>query len=226
MDAGHDFVIRVGANITLLTKLGYVRETGDCVYLWPDKAAAASQPPLVLRIVVLNKGKKKIYFVTSVRSPAALSNKEVLQIAKSRWGVDLFFRSWKQTFDKRKLRSLKSEHALVELDWSLIGLWGVCLLAQLENRDLKPRKLSVAKVLRAVRRPMREYATRPKPGQTLFDLLARARIDDYSRRKKSSRNYPHKKERKPIVGVPIIRAATAKQRKRAKEIHELQKNAA
>jgi hypothetical protein len=226
MDAGHDFIIRVGANVTLLTQLGYVRETRDCVYLWPDKAAADSQPPLILRLVVLTKRGKKVVFVTSVLSSAALSKKEVISIAKSRWGVEVFFRSWKQTFDKRKLRSHKSEHALIELDWSLVGLWSVCLVAQLENRRLKPKKLSVAKVLRAFRRPMREYATRPRIGQELFERLSNAQIDSYVRTNKNSRNYPRKKKSKPKLGVPIIQKATSKQRKRAAMLKGKPKNAA
>ncbi len=196
LDGGHDLLIRVGGNTTLLKKLGYAKEDGNTVYLWPDRAAERSQPPLLLRLVVLKRGKKRIYFVTSILSRQVLSDQKLLGIAKLRWGVEVFFRSWKQTFDKRKLRSHKAEHALVELDWALIGLWGVCLLAQLKNRDLPPRKLSVAKVLRAVRRPMRSPASRPERGEDLFELLSRARIDDYRRRKpKASRDYPRKKQR-------------------------------
>lgn len=46
LDAGHDFVIRVGANVKLLKNLGYARLHNDLVYLWPDAAAAKGQPPL------------------------------------------------------------------------------------------------------------------------------------------------------------------------------------
>ncbi len=121
-------MIRAGANVTLLTELGYVRERPGCVYLWPDKTAAESLPLLVLRIVVLQKARKTIYFVTSILDPRVMSDSQVLQIAKSRWGIEVFLRSWKQTFDMRQLRSHKSEHAFIELDWSLMGLWGICLL--------------------------------------------------------------------------------------------------
>ena len=49
-DAGHSFVVRVGANVKLLKKLGYARESGGRVYLWPDakrkkKTAADGAPP-------------------------------------------------------------------------------------------------------------------------------------------------------------------------------------
>src|SRR6185369_2838858 len=35
--AGHDFLIRVGANVKLLKKLGWFRECEGRVYLWPDR---------------------------------------------------------------------------------------------------------------------------------------------------------------------------------------------
>ena len=226
VDGGHDLLIRVGGNTKLLKKLGYAKENGNTVYLWTDRAAKRWQPPLILRLIVLKRGKKRIYFVTSILGRRVLSDQKLLGIAKRRWGVELFFRSWKQTFDKRKLRSHKAEHALVELDWALIGLWGVCLLAQLKNRDLPPRKLSVAKVLRAVRRPMRAPASRPEPGEDLFELLSRARTDDYRRKKpKASRDYPRKKKRDK-TGAPILKFATVRQRKRAKEVANLIKSAA
>lgn len=220
LDSGHDLLIRVGGNTTLLRKLGYVKEDGDTVYVWPDKAAAASKPPLVLRLVVLKKGDKVVYFGTSILSRKVMSDQVLLGIAKRRWGVELFYRSWKQTFDKRKLRSRNSIHALIELDWSLIGLWGICLFAQVRNPDIPPHKLSVAKVLRAVRRPMRAPTSRPERDETLFALMSRARIDDYRRRKpKSSRGYPRKKKPDKI-GSPIIRLATAQQRKLARKLAE------
>ena len=44
----------------------------------------------------------------------------------------MFFRTFNQTFGRRKLRSRAAENADLELDWSLRGLWCVCLLTQRE----------------------------------------------------------------------------------------------
>ena len=93
-----------------------------------NEAAAVWQPPLVLRLIVSKRKQKRVYFVSSILSRREMSDEVLLGIAQRRWGVELFYRSWKQTFDKRKLRSRKSAHALIELDWSLIALWGLCLL--------------------------------------------------------------------------------------------------
>jgi hypothetical protein len=65
LQAGHHFVIRVGANVRLLRQLGWAREHAQVVYLWPDHAARKQQPPLVLRLVVVQDGKQPVYLVTA-----------------------------------------------------------------------------------------------------------------------------------------------------------------
>ena len=64
LTAGHHFVIRVGANVRLLRQLGWTREHAQVVYLWPDYAARKHQPPLVLRLVVVQEGKQPVDLVT------------------------------------------------------------------------------------------------------------------------------------------------------------------
>jgi len=83
--------------------------------------------------------------------------------------VEVYYRSFKQTFSCRKLRSHKAEHARVELDWAMAGLWAACLYAQHCGR-VPPRQLSVATVLRAFRRTIR-HAVPPDPEVTLSELF-------------------------------------------------------
>jgi len=59
-------LLRVGANVRLLKRLGYARENDGTVYLWPDKAAKRQQLPLVLRLVVSHNGRHPVYLLTSV----------------------------------------------------------------------------------------------------------------------------------------------------------------
>ena len=50
--AGHSFLIRVGANVTLLTELGLeVESHGNAVWLWP--AGKREECPLRLRLIRL-----------------------------------------------------------------------------------------------------------------------------------------------------------------------------
>jgi hypothetical protein len=210
LTAGHHFVIRVGANVRLLRQLGWTREYAHVVYLWPTQAAQKRQPPLVLRLVVVQDGKQPVYLVTNL-SKSRLSDRQVATIYGARWGVEVFFRTFKQTFGCRKLRSRSARNAQLELEWALIGVWGVCLLAARELRASGPElaRLSPAAALHAFQCTLREYRIRPEtPAETLWAQLRRARLDDYQRHSsKTSRAYPRKKQRSPI-GIPHLTLAT------------------
>ena len=68
-------------------------------------------------------------------------------------------------------------------------------------------RVSVAGLLRAYRAAMREYRSRPGPGESLWERLSEAVIDGYGRTNKASREYPRKK-REHAIGAPEIRQAT------------------
>ena len=220
LEAGHPFVIRVGSNVKLLKKLGYAREREGLVYLWPDAVAAKGSPPLVLRLVIIQGGKHPVYLVTSILGNRKLSQRKVAEIYRLRWGVEVYYRSFKQTFTRRKLRSHKAEHTQVELDWAMVGLWAACLYAQHCGR-IPPRQLSVATVLRGFRRTIR-HAVPPDPEATLSGLLKLAVLDDNTRKNKTSRGYPRKKQEWP-AGRPQTLTATATQVQMARELKHSQK---
>ena len=223
-NAGYAFVIRVGANVKLLKKLGYAREHANRVYLWPDKARRNMQPPLVLRLITVHTGKHHMHLVTNVLSQKDLSDRQAIEIYKARWGIEVFFRSLKQTFGRRKLRSASPDNGLLELDWSLVGLWLACLLTvdTLIKQGESPHRVSVAGSLVAIRTVMRNYKWRPDPGEDLWSLLSEALIDTYVRHSsKAARNYPRKKNDKP-AGRPVVKPASRKQVSCAKELKTLQ----
>ena len=213
LTAGHHFVIRVGANVHLLRQLGWAREYAQVVYLWPDYAARKHHPPLVLRLVVVHDGKQPVYLVTDL-AKSRLSDRQVTTIYAARWGVEVFFRTFKQTFGCRKLRSHCAPNAQLELEWALLGLWSVCLLGARELRTSghDPTRLSPAAAIAAFQHTLREYRVRPEtPAETLWAQLRRARLDDYRRRSsKTSRAYPRKKQWDRI-GIPQITQATEHQ---------------
>lgn len=217
--AGHQLLIRVGGNVRLLKKLGYARERQGLVYLWSDRAAKKRLPPLVLRLIVVHGPRHPLYLVTSVMNIAELSDAQATAIYRRRWGIELFYRHCKQTFERRKLRSHNAENAMLELHWSLLGVWAIGLHShhRLVPRGVLPERISFAKVLRAYRRSMREYKSPPDPGERLLQLLDRAILDDYQRRDKTSRDYPRKKH-EPAAGPPIIQFATAAQIGAAKDL--------
>jgi hypothetical protein len=207
------FLIRVGANVTLLTGLGFdLERQGNVVWLWPQ--SKRDQEPLKFRLVRL-KAKKKycrrredIYLLTNVFEPERLSDEMAAEFYRRRWGVEVFYRSFKQTLEQRKLRSGSPDLAKEELHWSLtalllLGLMGVDALA---NKKRDPSRLSVAAALREVRLAMRTNHVWRFRGD-LRVLLGQAVKDTYQRQSsKKARDWPHKKKESP-PGAPKIRPA-------------------
>ena len=219
--SGRHLLVRVGANVRLLKGLGYARGRDGLVYLWPDREAARRRPPLVLRLVVAGGGRHPVYLVTSVLDEGALPGRRAIEVYGLRWGVELFYRHFKQAFGRRKLRSHRGENAGVEATWSLLGLWALALHGQAElAADAVPASaVSAAGLLRAYRGSMKEYRSRPGAGESLWERLGAAVVDGYRRRSKASRDYPRKK-REPAIGAPEIRPATGLEVERAKQIKD------
>lgn len=206
MRSGHDFIVRVGRNVKLLKRLGYAIEEHDgIVYLWPERCQR--KEPLVLRLVRLGKGRKKLALLTSVLDKRVLSDAQIGRWYCMRWVVETSYRSLKQTLGKRKMLSDAPHKAQAELDWAMVGLWMLGLMACENQRRLPQGRWSAAQSLRAVRRSMRDWRCRPPSGGLRRQLRA-ARIDGYVRKgPKITRAWPHKKNEKPC-GTPQIRMAT------------------
>lgn len=221
LDSGRHLLIRVGSNVRLLRKLGYVEEKAGLVYLWPAEKSARKERPLVLRLVVAVGGKHPVYIVTSVLDETALSDEQVVHIYALRWGVELFYRHFKQSFERRKLRGHSADNVELEATWSLLGFWAMALHAevQLARAGVPARRMSVAGILRAYRKSMKEYKSRPDDGESLRELVSKAVIDHYKRKNKSSRDHPCKK-RGHVIGGPKIWDATEQQIKIARQIKD------
>ena len=192
-----------------MTQLGSAWEHDGIVYLWPGKAQQKSLPPLVLRLVVCHNGKHPVYLVTTLLDCDDVPDRDAIAMYRQRWGIEVYHRSLKQTFQRRKLRSHSAAAARVELEWSLVGLWAMSLYAvvQIRRDDQSPRRLSCAKLLEAFRRMLRDYVHPVRRGATLCDRLREAVIDPYQRQNKTSRDYPRKKKEAPPGPPTIIRAS-------------------
>lgn len=204
-DAKHAFVFRVGSNVTLLRKLGYVEEKLGLVYCWPNRVAKRKQPPLVLRLFTLRVGRCPMWLVSNVLDEKQLSEQEVVQLYRGRWGVELQFRTLKQTFGRGKLRSESPERALVELDWSLLGLWMIQLFAVQEQVGIGavPERCSAALAIRVVRSMVERWWDHL---ETSFEEELRcAHTDSYKRSaSKKARYRPENKKDRPKAGKPRI----------------------
>lgn len=219
IDGGRHLLLRVGSNVKLLRQLGYARECDAIVYLWPDRAAKKSLPPLRLRLLVGHNGKHPVYLVTSLSDAREWPDQRIIELYRQRWGIELFYRHLKQTYQRRKLRSTSAGNARVELEWSLVGLWAMALYAEVElaRRNVPARRISVARVLRAFRRVLRNYSQPLRQRGDLCRELQRAIVDAYQRPNKTSRCYPRKKQEQP-PGPPQILPATKLQRHTARPL--------
>lgn len=219
-DAGHAFLIRVGANVTLLRKLGHVRERAGMVYCWPDAAARQGQPPLVLRHLQLRVGRCVMHLVTNVLDDKALHNAEAARLYQLRWGIELQFRTVKQTFGRRKLRSRTPARAYVELDWSLVGLWLIQLFAVKEQVEIGevPEHCSVALAIQVIRETFRRWWECPE--ETFASKMQAATKESYrSHSSKKARYCPNYKD-KPAAGKPKIRMATPWHKAKLKKVRD------
>ena len=215
---GTHFLLRVGGNITLLKGLGYCHEERDgLVYLWPQKHRRCR--PLVLRLIVLRRGRQDVYLLTDVLDPERLTDEEAATLFGMRWGEEVFYRSYKQTMERRKLLSRRGATCLAEAQWTLLGLWllGLMTVSRLIGEGIDPLEMSVARARDAVRRALRRR--RPRRGPRSLDAALRAAVKDhYARRtSKAARNYPRKKREKP-PGPPKIKSATKAEVERARKL--------
>jgi Transposase DDE domain len=205
--SGQEVLLRAGANVRLLRKLGWVvKEQGNLVYLWPARAQDQGMPPVVLRQIVVSDGRnRRMCLLTSVLLEADLSVAEAVELYRRRWGVELFYRGLKQTLGRRKMLSDAPVNAGMELDWTMVGYWLLGLLLREHRREPMPATCGVAAALRLVRQAM---AGRGDGRGRWAGAWEKLRVDHYRRRRpKAARNWPHKKN-EPPCGVPKLRMAT------------------
>jgi hypothetical protein len=203
---GVAFLLRVGANVELLTRLGAVRrEAADTVYLWP-KRDRGRRRPLPLRLVVAGSGKRRVYLVTNVISRTALSRRQAADFYRRRWGVETAYRAVKQTLARRKLCSRSADLAALELAGIFLAGWAVALLAlSARGRRALTRAWSPAQACAALRAFLGRPAAR---GRSLRRALARA-VPAAARpgRRKARQRWPHKKNDPPCGRPRLTRAS-------------------
>ena len=88
-------------------------------------------PPLQLRLIRIEQANHSpVYLVTSVMDERALTDRQIGQFYRMRWGHEVFYRSFKRTLEQHKMRSGSPQEARRELDWAMlayliVGLWSV-----------------------------------------------------------------------------------------------------
>jgi len=226
-EGGKRFLIRVGGNIGLLTGLwpeARIERHRDIVYAWP-KPRRRELAPLRLRLIRVGSKSNPVFLLTNVLDHRRLSKRAAGAVYRKRWGVELFYRTFKRTMGFAKLRSRSGVRAKVELEWGLIAatiaaLIGIESLAA-GRKDV--RRLSPAALLRALRSCLMggdPGAHAHRAARRLREALGQALRDRYRRRAgKDSRHRPITKHTpKPLkLKPPRIRRATPAERDAARQ---------
>ncbi len=210
LDGGHHVLIRVGKNVRLLRGLegvGRTRTCGDLVHFWPNDPMRRGDPPLALRLLSFKLGKRMVYAVTSVLDDRRMSGDDAVKLYRMRWGVEVQFRAFKQTFGRGELHSRRSECAVAELEWSLLGLTLIQAAAaeSLIESDTDPERVSVSLAVAVFRAVMRGEAV------ALKAKLRYAVKDDYKRTKPKKGRYRKKTKDLPAAGRPKVTRSTKAQ---------------
>lgn len=229
LDAGGDFLIRVGANVKLLSESADIKRCGGGLVLcWPKGQMNSGAKPLRLRLVQVKLGKTKMWMLTSVLDRKILTKKKIVRFYKMRWGIEVEFRGLKQTIDKHKLRCRNSDRVLVELDWSIRAMAVAELLALREqipqesdtSDDYNPKDRSLANTIRALRHCMRNLNKYSQPGDGLLYWLSQAIVQKYDNHtNKKARYQPKNPDKKPL-GDPDVRKMTAEERQKLRELDQ------
>jgi hypothetical protein len=86
---GSHFLVRVGANVSLLYKSANVRLSGNRVFCWPQDAQSKNLPPLELRLIKVQVGKTKMWMLTSVLDSTRLPKSLIARFYQLRWGIEI-----------------------------------------------------------------------------------------------------------------------------------------
>jgi len=184
-----------------LRECGKVKCKGNLVFYWPQNAMDAGGDPILLSLVEVMVGRKRMFLLTNELS---LSDRELSLLYARRWGVEVFFRTVKQNYERSKLESRTPGNAELELQWTLLGIWMALTQA---GKNMRPeRRTSPIQVLRTIANLVVDVARRSVCKLNLATQLSECFIADESSRlsSKNSDNYPRKKRNKP-TGEPIVR---------------------
>lgn len=223
---GRAFLIRAAGNASLLTGLRPIKcESGDTVYVWPKEMRTS--PPLMLRLITLRagKGKPPVKLVTNILDRRALSRAMAGRFYRMRWGVEVQYRTLKQTMERRKMLSRSASYAHAELEWTIIGctVLGLLQAKAMAAAGISIERASFASGLRVLRRFIRQAwqvrinAIRLQLAD-IFDEFAKAVKDTYQRDGPKSRTTWAMKKRPPTLQPPLIRPATDQERRRAERV--------
>jgi hypothetical protein len=207
--SGRHVLVRAGRNLSLIRKLFADQKVAiECqrVWLWPKYAQKRRQKPLALRLIRVDLAKgRRMYLLTSVLDAKLLPWAQAASLYRRRWGIELCYRTLKQTLEKRKLQARAPTQACQELIGLIAGLaiLGFLTCKQVRKAGGQVWKWSAAAAFKIARRLLARGGS--------WSALSKALIDDYVRGRKTRCRWPRQKQIDKPPGRPHLRQATASQ---------------
>jgi hypothetical protein len=212
--SGVSVLVRCASNTTLLVE-GAIQRTvteGDrqFVYLWPRDRHR--RRPLKLRMIVLKRRGKRVFLLTNVLESERLSKAMASDFYNARWGLEVNYRGFKRTMGRVNVLAKAPGPGAIELAGAIVAM-GLLRLHAAMVLGARMEQMSVAAVLRVIRRAVEAVRHGERTVWLWAQLLAALR-DTYHRRKsKRARNWPHKKTESP-PNPPKFRNPTTYERSR------------
>ncbi len=216
------FLVRASSRAYLYTEkhIRVKRFREGIVYYWPGWAQKQKLPPLRLRLLCLRGKKVNVWLLTNVLDAERLSHTTAGQIYRWRWQNEGFFRTYKRTLSKFKLRSRSVVLIHREVEGSLLAVQlllahGALALQEPKQAGLRP---SPRQVLRALRQEMHYQIALhlgKRQQQTYLERLRNARLEQRQRasnhvRREWPRRKPHRSPAAPILRVMPVTLKTLK----------------
>lgn len=216
MQSGKAFVFRVAANMRLVEGLSEhcseVRhqDGNDLTCLWP-KEHPDRQPVLLRRLTVKGSTGVPMVLVTNILDPQILADYVILDIYRKRWGLEIHYRTFKQTWHYAALQSRTAETAICEQWWRFVSLWSLQRIATdaLAGPGIDPLCVSGAAVRRIIRALLNDAETGTR--SELFRARIRKQTRDSAPRSKPKcrRPWPRKSAHKEPKPPKLRQASTA-----------------
>lgn len=233
LSLGHSFLLRVGANKTLIKDL-FEEETVEFgsdqeVWVWPKNVQPSGDGPLKLRLIEVESEREdtpNVFLLTNL-GEEEMRDEESKFLYEKRWPIEVSYRSMKQTFERATLRSRTGKMVLAEVEWLLLStfLLGALALSSQPVSQRGKEDWSASQTLDHVRKRIR-YSDRSggRWNKRIEKDLRGCVIDRGPRHgPKVTRPYPKKKQQKP-PNPPKVRPATAPERLRAKRLRDAQRS--
>jgi hypothetical protein len=156
-----------------------------------------------LRLIVLKRRGQRVYLLTNVSDSTRLSRSMASDLYAARWGIEVGYRSLKQTLGRRKVLARTPQAGAMELAGNILAL-ALLMLQAAWAQGAKVVRVSVSQALHLLRRVLEAVRFSLPSSQFLIDLREALRDRYQRRRRKRARDWPHKKK-DPIPKPPLLR---------------------